>query len=156
MKTKYTLVIIDMQEGFYVKSRMPVTSACALEIKKAIKNDARILFVEYEGFGPTLKKLKALTKGYPKTSVIKKENDDGSYELMCAINKRKYPKTVKITGINTSYCVHDTVSGLVAGAPLYKIEVIAKACADVEMHIIHRNVCWTSRLAICSTACTGS
>ena len=102
------------------------------EIKKAINNKDTILFVEYIGYGQTLPRLTNLTKhiNYTKAYHIVKGNNDGSKEIKKFLTKHKLvSKVIKIIGVNTDFCVLETVLGINRKFPKSNINVIADACA---------------------------
>lgn len=126
----YTLVIIDMQDRFQVNGTMPVSLACQREIKQAIEDGAHILAVEFRDCGPTIEAIASLYRDYAKAVTIEKPRNDGAAEIAAICDSRQLPKDLRITGVNTSYCVYYTVAGLVAKSPDFKMEVIPDACAN--------------------------
>lgn len=131
----YTLVIVDMQNEFRAANGKTIIANCKREIKRAMKDNAAIIFLEYYGNGPTKSVLSNLVDGYEWTWTETKDEDDGSLEVAVLI--RKYDldkKLIKVCGVNTDCCVKATVSGLTARFLNSSIEVIADACASDWYH----------------------
>jgi nicotinamidase-related amidase len=128
----YTLIVVDMQETFRASTRDRVRKNCLREIEKAVKDDAHIIFLEYQHSGATLPELtKNLhTKCYFKT----KSEDDGSSEVEGLVHLKKLPKHFKVCGVNTDCCVRSTVQGLTARFPMATIDVIGDACDSDWYH----------------------
>lgn len=127
----YTLCVIDMQQYFLNNGNDVSVEGVAREIRQAIKDDADILFVEYQGCGDTVPNLTDLVKHLGSTKVHKvvKSGDDGSEDIMEKINREDLKSDhLKVVGVNTDCCVYRTVSGLKFRYPESKIEVVADAC----------------------------
>lgn len=125
----YTLVVVDMQAKFDTANAPNVRANVAREIKEAMKHDAGIVFLEYFSMGPSLPELVDLTIGYQKTYTIIKHSNSGSAECEKIVSHYGLSnKHFKVVGVNTSYCVMETVKGLNI---LYKesiIDVVQDAC----------------------------
>lgn len=131
----YSLLIVDMQKYFNAACDPLTISNCQEEIKKAIKNRAAIIFLEYAGCGKTAPELLNLIQKYDRVYVKTKKDDDGSFEAMSIINNYRLAKsTIRVCGVNTDCCVLSTVVGLHALLPNAKIEVIEKACNSDWQH----------------------
>lgn len=137
----YTLAIIDIQNEFldrfisFKKSTERLIKNIKSEIEKAKNDNADILFVEYSGYGKSIKQLLDLTKNYPRTFYVKKSNDDGSTEIKKHILTHKlHVNNIKICGINTEYCVYYTVTGLIRAMKKSHIEIVADACDSPWSH----------------------
>jgi nicotinamidase-related amidase len=129
----YTLCIIDMQEWFGVNPSSMVANNVEREIYQAMHDGATILFVEYQDCGNTIDRLTQIVRdsAYTKHHSITKKYDDGSKEIITAINNKKLPiKHLKVVGVNTDCCVLHTVSGLKSELKSTKIEVVADACSS--------------------------
>ena len=124
----YTLICIDMQPGF-VAAKDPVTiNACAKEISFAIENKNPIIIVEYKYNGPTWPRLTNLVRDYPFVSFIKKNDDDGSEDIMNFFYRCKIqPERIRIVGVNTDACVLATLYSLYT-ASCFRLEIVRKAC----------------------------
>ena len=141
----YTLAVIDMQDQFLNRfeemdqCNQRVFDNCKNEIAKAISDNANILFVEYEEYGPTNSELLDLVNdsSYELFNQIIKVDDNGSREIAKAIKTLSLPKEkIKICGINTEYCVYATVKGLLQAMRKSKIEVLTDACDSPWDHEI--------------------
>lgn len=127
----YTLCVIDMQNYFNASKGKRVRNSCIREIKKAIKDKATILFVEYNNYGPTLSLLTDITQKakYKKAYHVIKYSDDGGQEINDFIVSRHLPRlNFRMCGINTPYCVRATVSKLASLRKNSNIQLVADAC----------------------------
>jgi len=132
MHTPYSLLIIDMQEDFYVTSDLEVTKNVQREVREAVAANADIIYVEYDCCGPTLPVITAMSDGYDKNFYVTKFDDDGSKQIYGRIKEYKlHADHFKVTGVNTDCCVRSTVLGLCSRFPQAKIEVINDACASL-------------------------
>jgi Isochorismatase family len=147
----YTLVIIDMQDRFAVRGNMPVSMACMREIKQAIKDEAYILAVEFHDRGPTIPYLSGAWKDYSRAITIEKRNNDGSEEIKAIMDSRQLPNKLKITGVNTGYCVYATVIGLSNKMPDITQEVIADACTNTRYEYQQDDVSHKASLELIKT-----
>lgn len=133
----YSLIIVDMQCFFPAANGQRVQKSCVREIKKAMRDRATILFVEFSNYGSTIPLLTDLTKNakYKKAYTITKYMDDGSYEIAEFLNKRHLPKmNLRVCGVNTEYCVNHTVKGLSLRLRNTNIHVVADACDSQDSH----------------------
>lgn len=136
-----TLVVIDMQPNFKSACDIDTVIAVSNEIVSAKKNNFPVLFVEYKH-----KDCKKIHKGlidlvgdYDKKFVVKKQRDDGSLEVIKAINMKNFPiKNLRVCGVNSDCCVWATVKGLLKSLDETQIEIVKKACnTDID-----RNFSW--------------
>ncbi len=133
----YTLVIVDMQSAFGVLPESMITKNIQREIHVAMADGASIVFVEFSYTGPTLVSLVEITKqaNYKNTYVIEKHTNDGSKEIFDLVTEKSLPnKHFKVTGVNTDYCVFETVRGMSKCFDTSVIEVIEDACASNYNH----------------------
>jgi len=134
----YTLIIVDMQACFSASTKKTVQRNCQIEIRKAIKNNANIVFLEFEGYGPTLSSLTDIVAdaNYSKNYRAIKPINDGSESVLSLLRKKKLPRTnFRVCGVNTDCCVYSTVEGLdVKISKNLKIEVVSKACGSQYSH----------------------
>jgi hypothetical protein len=131
----YTLIIIDVQPKFPAAKQ--IKKNCLREIKAAVKDQAHILFLEFDEYGSTYKTLtNYLHKiNYEKFTVGIKTLDDGSRVVKNLVyRKRMYRKKFKVAGVNTEFCVLATVEGLYFEFPKANIEVIERACWSAYRH----------------------
>lgn len=129
---KYTLLVIDMQQWFDPKINTIV--ACKRTIKKAVKDKAFILFVEYYECGRTMKELLSLVENYNNIFYVIKKEDNGSKYVQLAMNHLNLPiGHIKVCGVNTDECVQQTILGLQKLYADSNIEVIANACNADEV-----------------------
>lgn len=124
----YTLVVIDMQQQFEAACWPKTIAGVTKEITRAIEHHASIVFLEYGFYNGTHQELLDLVKGYTPKSRVSKKFDDGSRELIKTLKRRKFPRNLRVCGVNTSCCVHATVDGLFDKDPDLKIELVKRAC----------------------------
>lgn len=131
----YTLVIIDMQAQFRASEDKRTINNCKKQIRTAIKDRAAIIFVEFNGFGPTLPELTKLTEKYNRSFHITKSYDDGSRQLKnFLLTHRVSKKNLKFCGVNTNACVLSTVYGTHLKLRDSNLTVIADACNSTYGH----------------------
>ena len=117
-----------MQKYFTTSLHRPTIVGCQREIKKAIKNRNPILFVEFNSYGTTMPALTRLTKDYSKTRQVIKYRDGGGREVYDTLLHNKFHyKTLRVCGVNTSYCVYSTVSELSQKWGILDIQVVKEA-----------------------------
>jgi nicotinamidase-related amidase len=134
----YTLIIVDMQARFSAATKKIVQRNCQVEIRKAIKNNIPIVFLEFEDCGPTLRSLTDIVANANYSYAYKavKPINDGSEHVLSLLRKKKLPRTdFRVCGVNTDCCVLSTVEGLDSKiAKKLKIEVVSKACGSQYCH----------------------
>lgn len=119
----YILAIIDMQPNvFFSATNIKTIQNIVREIKQANKDMASVLFVEYgddrDTYDPTHEILVQTCKqlnwqGKSDFNFIVKKYDDGSPEIIDAIDKLRLPQElIRVCGVNTDACVARTVEGL--------------------------------------------
>lgn len=135
----YTLIIVDMQEHFLDKlsNTNKVISNCQSEIKRALENNATIIFVEYAGYKPTHYHLTNLVRSYRKCYSIKKNHDYGQHVIMDLLEKNpEIPRSFRFCGLNTEFCVYETVFGfLYLTKDQNRVELVAPACDSGYNHL---------------------
>jgi hypothetical protein len=124
-----TLIIIDMQRSFYEANAMWLIKNLQEEIEKSMKNKEGILFVEYDGFGPTHWELTRLVKNYPNHEVVRKQNDNGGKEVLDKLAAYYYnTSTIKVGGVNIDVCVAKTVTSLSRKLKKSKVSLLTHCC----------------------------
>jgi len=102
------------------------------EVKKAVRNNNPIIFLEYKDRGgyykykPTYKDL--IPIDYDKVIKSKKTEDSGARNVVIHLNKKKLPKKLKVCGVLTQYCVFETVTNLIRYNKL-NVTVVENACS---------------------------
>jgi nicotinamidase-related amidase len=131
----YTLVVIDMQSVFRASANKDTLAHCKREIKQAMSKRAAIMYVEYGGYPKTLPQLTKLTEKYSRKFFVTKNSNGGGAEVKASILKHGLPKTrIKVCGVNTDFCVLETVAGLTEKLKSAKIQVLSKACNSTSNH----------------------
>lgn len=128
----YTLCVIDMQAYFTSANGKKVQQSCVREIKKAMKDQATILFVEYSGYGPTLPVLTNLTKKvkYKKVHRVLKHANGGGLNVVNYLRKKHLTRSnMRVCGVNTNYCVLATVQEINKHLENSNLSIVADACA---------------------------
>lgn len=120
----YSLVIVDMQPAFEAAKCNVTTDNVMRLIRQAKEDKANIITLEYEGFGPTRADLMMDLCSYDKYANAKKSDDDGSDEAIEA-GASMFSKVI-VCGVNTSYCVNETVQGLLRNGK--EVVVVRDAC----------------------------
>lgn len=125
----HTLCVIDMQSEFDAALDPNVVIGVHAQILKTKRLGGDILFVEYEGCGETHKGLLDAARGYGSKARITKKSDDGSQEILRAINRRGFTlDRLRLVGVNAECCVLATIKGLLRRVPEIEIDVVKKAC----------------------------
>lgn len=126
-----TLVVIDMQPSFSGAKNPDVVASVAREIIETKLNHGSIIFLEYKNCFPTLNGLLNLAKGYRNKYRLRKEINDGSYEILKHLKRHRNrinSEEFRVCGVNTDYCVLETVSGMLNKLPDSKIKLVKDAC----------------------------
>lgn len=125
---KSALIIVDMQAYFATSGgfdKLPgnqekmrlVINAQMEAIQLAKKSNTPIIFLEYEGYEPTNKKLTAQVAGYPHKATFKKNTDgmlskDNKYKPALVEHLKKHKiDTLVFTGANGGACVKYSITG---------------------------------------------
>ncbi len=105
----YNLIVIDMQTGFSsAKEKWLIDNAVAI-IKKAVEDDANIIFVEYLGYGPTLIRLKEVVIDHERVWTAYKDMDDGGRAIKEVVEHAGLDTSAfHYIGVNLCSCVLDT------------------------------------------------
>lgn len=134
----YSLVIVDMQNYFSASREARVRTYCSKEILKAKYHGYPIIFAEYRHYGKTTATLLNLVKNYSKVYRTIKSKNDGSRGIVQLIHKHNFSsfqrKNFRICGVNTDFCVHDTVLGMRMRLPDANIIVPISACNSNWSH----------------------
>ena len=128
----YTLCVIDMQASFGAANGAKVQQSCVREIKKAIKDNATIVFVEFEGHGPTLPLLTNLVKNakYKRAHYVLKNTNGGGKEVAEYLRAKHLTRSnIRVVGVNTSYCVLATVQGMNTHLNTSNLNIVADGCS---------------------------
>ena len=144
----YILCIIDMQPAGFKNSNLIIENVLQL-VREAIANKAFIVIAQFKGCGIThINIIDALQK-YPYKEYLWHNKNDKSKpikELLKSLNI--FVRQIKVCGVNTEYCVKDTVHGLAKKFTI-PIKVIEKACNGTDriiaealhkMRTFYRNV----------------
>ena len=120
-----------MQKNFLASNNKFTIKNCKKLIKKALNDNAPILFVEYRGYDSTNKKLLNVIKNnkkyYSNIYVVKKSEDNGASDISKFVDSYNLPKNFVICGVNTSFCITKTIIGLSEKYPNSKIKFVKKA-----------------------------
>ena len=130
----YTLVIIDVQEGYLAAENETLLDNILKEIKTARENDAAILFVNMDHIGRNIGCIWDAAYDYTYFAQVIKRDNDGSDAIIRAFSKHKFlnKTNLRVCGIYTHLCVTETVNGLTKKLPKSNVEVLTKCCNDDE------------------------
>lgn len=123
-----TLLIVDMQPEF---SATADDKRTIRNIKREIINAKRrkdtIVLLEYVGCGQTFREIIWYIGQYPYIK-FRKYNDDGS-NVARMLRRKKLPHAhFRVCGVNTSYCVFETVNSLAHKNSTKTIKLVLNAC----------------------------
>lgn len=127
---KRVLIIIDMQVEFEASNDERTLKAIKREIVRSMGRGEWIFFVEFENRGDTQPFLTDLVATYDKITYLIKNQNDGSDEIINELDYLNIPdKTpLYICGINTQFCVAETVEGMRYNLNENPITVICDGC----------------------------
>ena len=129
----YTLVIIDMQPDFEAANYDWLVENIVEDVELAKRHGANILVVEYCNHCETHEKIVEAIGDYLNAYTIEKWDDDGSEEIIDAIEDYELFPKLHICGVNYSACVERTIRGLLMNDyPPDQIYVIFENCANPE------------------------
>lgn len=131
------LVIVDMQPVFKAANDQSTIDQVCLEIKNARRKGWWIAVLEYAcpGESKDLREtnsqiMKALA-GYKRVLLVSKVAEDGSVELLDALNRRGIRmRRMIICGVNTGRCVAETMFGVMEKRMSLPVTAALNACND--------------------------
>jgi nicotinamidase-related amidase len=142
----YVLCIIDMQPVGFNNSNLIIENVLHL-VREAIVNKAFIVIAQFKGSGETHINIINEIQTYPYKKYVWHNKNDKSKPIQEAL-KNIFVRQMKVCGVNTEYCVKDTVHGLAKKFPI-PIKVIENACNGTDriieealhkMRTFYRNV----------------
>ena len=144
----YVLCIIDMQPVGFCNSNLIIQNVLQL-VKEAVVDKAFIVIAQFKGCGETHINIINEIQHYPYKKYVWHNKNDKSKPIKEALNSLNiFVRQLKVCGVNTEYCVKDTVHGL-AKKFHTPIKVIENACngtdriveeALYKMRTFYRNV----------------
>ena len=144
----YILCIIDMQPVGFNNSNLIIENVLQL-VREAIANKAFIVIAQFKGCGETHINIINEIHEYPYKEYIWHKKNDKSKPIQEVLkNHNIFVRQIKICGVNTEYCVKDTVHGLAKKFHI-PIKVIEEACNGTDriieealhkMRTFYRNV----------------
>jgi nicotinamidase-related amidase len=142
----YVLCIIDMQPIGFNNSNLIIENVLHL-VRESIINKAFIVIAQFKGCGETNIKIINELHNYPYKKYVWHNKNDKSKHIK-EVLKPIFVREMKVCGVNTEYCVKDTVHGLAKKFHI-PIKVIEKACNGTDriieealhkMRTFYRNV----------------
>lgn len=122
---------VDLQPDFTASKKPSIIKAAQEEVRRAIRFNYGIVFLEYDGFGDTLPEVKRLASGYKNQITILKDDDDGGHDVVDGVFKNGLKlNQVRVCGVNTDMCVHDTIRTIVNLSPASKIIIRKDGCGS--------------------------
>lgn len=148
-----TLVVIDMQPKFEAATYRRCCRGVREAVVRAKKRGDHIIFVEYakqwyeEYSQPTLEKITRVVNDYHNFSIVEKNDDDGSADILDLAAERSLDLSeIRVCGVNGSACVKRTVNGLLEKLEDAKIILIRSAIAvPKEWYNYHDPLNWVSQ-----------
>ena len=142
----YVLCIIDMQPVGFGNSNLIIENVLDL-VKEAVADKAFIVIAQFNGCGETHINIINEIQKYPYKEYVWHNKNDKSKPIQ-EVLKNVFVRQMKVCGVNTEYCVKDTVHGLAKKFHI-PIKVIEKACNGTDriieealhkMRTFYRNV----------------
>ena len=142
----YVLCIIDMQPVGFNNSNLIIEHVLQL-VREAMVKKAFIVIAQFKGCGETHLNIRNEIQTYPYKKYVWHHKNDKSKPIQEAL-KHIFVRQLKVCGVNTEYCVKDTVHGLAKKFHI-PIKVIEKACHGTDriieyalhkMRTFYRNV----------------
>jgi nicotinamidase-related amidase len=144
----YVLCIIDMQPVGFSNSTIIIDTVLHL-VREAIQNKAFIVVAQFKCSGATHVNIINEMHDYPYKQYVWHNKNDKSKPIKEVLNHLNiFVRQIKVCGVNTEYCVKDTVHGLSKKFHV-PIKVIEKACNGTDriieealhkMRTFYRNV----------------
>ena len=144
----YVLCIIDMQPYGFNNSNLIIENVVDL-VRAAIVDKAFIVIAQFIRCGETHLSIINELQHYPYKEYVWHHKNDKSKKIQEVVNRRNiFVRQIKVCGVNTEYCVKDTVHGLAKKFQI-PIKVIEKACHGTDriieaalhkMRTFYRNV----------------
>ena len=107
-------------------------------VQRAVLEKAFIVVAQYKGCGETHVHIRRAIKKYPYKEYIWHTKNDKSKPIQEALHRRHiFTRQLKICGVNTEYCIKDTVHGL-AKKFRVPIHVLEQACNGTDSTIIEQ------------------
>ena len=124
-------VIVDLQLCFDSARYGYVNVACRRLANKAIYNDELLVVLEYKGCGPSQPWLENLCNSNKNVIKVSKSDMGGGAEIISALEEKQImPKKFIFGGIQTNYCVRETIEQIYAARPDIELELVRSATAD--------------------------
>ena len=144
----YVLCIIDMQPVGFSNSTLIIDNVVHL-VREAIVDKAFIVIAQFKGCGETNINIIHEIQKYPYKKYVWHNKNDKSKPIQELLNSLNiFVRQIKVCGVNTEYCVKDTVHGLAKKFHI-PIKVIEEACNGTDriieealhkMRTFYRNV----------------
>ena len=125
----YVLCIIDMQPVGFGNSNIIIEDVLDL-VREAVSDKAFIVIAQFKGCGETHINIINEIQKYPYKEYVWHNKNDKSKPIQ-EVLKPIFVRAMKVCGVNTEYCVKDTVHGLAKKFHI-PIKVIEKACNGTD------------------------
>jgi nicotinamidase-related amidase len=130
----YVLCIIDMQPVGFSNSKLIIENVLQL-VREAVIDKAFIVIAQFKGSGETHINIINEIQSYPYKEYIWHKKNDKSKPIQEVLKTRNiFVRQMKVCGVNTEYCVKETVHGLSKKNHI-SIKVIEKACNGTDRTI---------------------
>jgi nicotinamidase-related amidase len=147
----YVLCIIDMQPTGFSNANFIIDNVTKL-VLQAMLEKAFIVVAQYKGCGETHVNITRAIQKYPYKEYLWHTKNDKSKPIQEALQRKHiFTRQLKICGVNTEYCVKDTVHGLAKKFPVM-INVVEQACHGTDRCIeqaLHKMRTFYKNVAVC-------
>jgi nicotinamidase-related amidase len=127
----YVLCIIDMQPVGFSNSNLIIENVLQL-VREAIMKNAFIVIAQFKGCGETHLNIMHEIQKYPYKTYLWHNKNDKSKPIQEVLHSLHiFVRQIKVCGVNTEYCVKDTVHGLAKKFQI-PIKVIENACNGTD------------------------
>ena len=122
-----TLCIIDMQEEFSASE--DIVPEVVAEVLYAIEQGEDIVVIEYGHGNDTWPEIREALNGYEQQATVIKDDDDGGEPLVKSLKKHGFcEEHLRFCGVNTCWCVADTIRGTQEHLPSANITLLDDSC----------------------------
>lgn len=120
---------IDIQPGFAAAADHGLIKVAQEEVKRAMRYNYGIVFLEYKGHGETFSQIKNIAHDYDNKITVEKNTDDGGLDVLdAAFQHNLSVNHIRVCGVYTGMCVYHTLFSLTSLSPSSKVLVRKDGC----------------------------